>query len=163
VKKNNLISLLITGFIATQFIPFSHEANANPIVKNQPLLLTQETQTGLTEENLNQIMSAIEKAEIEENIAGILKYLAPYVVTSVTVEIDNQKITTSVEGKDEHEGFLNNSFKSVKDRKTISSYTTTKINDSGEIALLTRVRAREVDTETGNRYLSLSTDKIRFL
>lgn len=162
MKKNNLISVLIMGFIASQLIPFSDSIKAETVSEKKPLLLVQETQTGLTEDTLTQIMTEIEQAEAEENIAGILEYLAPYVITSITVEIDNQKITTFVEGKDNHEGFLNDSFKKVKGKKVISSYTTTKINDSGEMALLTRVRAREVDTETGNRYLSLSTDKIRF-
>lgn len=55
------------------------------------MLLVQETQTGLTEDTLTQIMTEIEQAEAEENIAGILEYLAPYVITSITVEIDNQK------------------------------------------------------------------------
>lgn len=162
MKTNNLIKILITGFITSQIIPFSLQAYANPISKNQPFLLTQNSETELTEENLNQIMKEIEKAEAEENIQGLLKYLAPYVISSVTVEIDNQKITTSIEGKEEHEAFLNNSFKNVKGRKIISSYTTTNINGNGKMALLTRVRAREIDTETGNRFLSLSTDKIRF-
>lgn len=162
MKKINLINLLITWFIASQLIPFSSEVKANPVRKNNPLLVAQETQNDLTEESLNQIMTQIEKAEMEENIQGILEYLSPYIISTITVEIDNQKIITYLEGKDEHEAFLNNSFNNVKSRKIISSYTTTKINDSGDMALLTRVRAREVDTGKGDRYLSLSTDKIRF-
>lgn len=162
MKKQNLINLLITGVIASQIIPLSSVANANSLVKNQPLLLAQETQNELTEEMLNEIMTKIETAEKEENLQGILQYLAPYVLTSVTVDLDQRKVTTFIEGKEQHEEYLNNSFKNIKSRKIISSYSTTQINGNGQMALVTRVRARELDTENGNRYLSLSTDKIRF-
>ncbi len=162
MKKQKLINLIITGFIASQFIPLSSVANANSLVENQPLLLAKETQNELTEEMLNEIMTNLEAAEMEENLQGILQYLAPYVITSVTVDLDERKVTTFIEGKDQHQEYLKNSFQNIKSRKIISSYTTTKINGNGQMALLTRVRSRELNSEEGESYLSLSTDKIRF-
>jgi len=162
VKKNHLINVLIMGFIASQLTLFSDSVQAETISEEQPLLLVQEIQTGLTQESLTKIMTEIEQAETEENMDVILKYIAPYIIASVTVEMDNQKITTSIEGKDNISDYLTNSFKKVTKREIISSYTTSKIKEDGQMALLTRVRSRKLDTEEGQSYLSLSTDKIYF-
>jgi hypothetical protein len=107
-------------------------------------------------------MKTIEQAEKEENVEQILELLAPHVLSSVTVELEDLTVTRVIEGKKAHQDFLTNSFTEVKEREVIRSYITTKITNDNQFATVTRIKAADVDTDDGKSFLSVSTDKIRF-
>lgn len=161
MKKHSLINVIITSLIASQVVTIANMAKAEPVNSLKPVLTAQKT-TELTEETITAVMASIEKAEKEENVDQLLNFLSPYIISSITVESDETTITTMIEGKQSHQDFLKNNFTRVKEREYIESYITTKINDDGQIATVTRVRASNITNEEGKKYISLSTDKIRF-
>jgi uncharacterized protein YuzE len=161
VKKHSLINVIITSLIASQVVIVANTAKAEPVNNLKPVLTAQKT-TELTEETITAVMASIEKAEKDENVDQLLNFLSPYIISSITVESDDTTVTTMIEGKQSHEDFLKNNFSRVKEREYLESYITIKINDDGQIATVTRVRASNITNEEGKKYISLSTDKIRF-
>lgn len=161
MKKHSLINVIITSLIASQVVILANMAKAESINSLKPLLTAQKT-TELTEEGINAVMTSIEKAEKEENVEQLMTFLSPYIFSSITVESNDTSITTMVEGKQSHEDFLKNNFNRVKEREYIESYTTTKIAEDGQMAIVTRIRASNITNQEGKKYVSLSTDKIRF-
>ena len=162
VKKHHLINLFLSGLITTQIVAIPHVVNASSLdFNNSEILLSQNTNV-LTKEQITEIMQTIEQAEKEENLTSLLNFLAPYILSNISIESDNKTVITSLQGKKEHEYYLNNSFQNVKEREYIDSYSTIRVTEDGQMALVTRIRATSLLSETGEKYLSMSTDKIRF-
>jgi hypothetical protein len=161
VKKHSLINLIITSLITSQVVIIANIVKAEPINSLKPLLTAQKT-TELTEETITAVMASIEKAEKEENVDQLLNFLSPYIISSITVESDDTTITTMIEGKQNHKDFLKSNFNQARETENISSYLSTNILNDGQMATVTRVRASNITTEEGKKYLSVSTDKIRF-
>ncbi len=161
MKKHSLTNLIIASLITSQIVMVANRVKAEPINGLQPVLTVQKT-TELTEEAIGAVMASIEKAEKEENVEELMVFLSPYILSSVTVESGETTVTKMIEGKQSHEDFLKNSFDSVAEKEDIESYMTTKITEDGQMATVTRIRARNITTEDSKKYLSLSTDKIRF-
>lgn len=136
-------------------------AKAQTINGQKSFLMVQKT-SELSEEAIKTVMNAIEKAEKEENVTQLLNFLSPYIISSITVEADDITVTKVIEGKQNHEDFLKNNFNTIKEREYIESYFTTTISDDGKMATVTRIRSTNILNEEGEKYLSLSTDKIRF-
>ncbi|BAQ65469.1 hypothetical protein [Geminocystis sp. NIES-3709] len=163
MKKHHLINLFLSGLITTQIVTISHVVKAAPINFNQQeKILTAQNTPQLTSEKITEIMASIENAEKSENLSQLLDFLTPYTFSTISTESDNTTIITTLEGKDEHEYYLSNSFKRVKEREYLNSYSSIKVTEDGQMALVTRIRATNITTEEGQNYLSLSTDKIRF-
>lgn len=161
MKKHSLINLIITSLITCQVVIIANIVKAEPINSLKPVLTAQKT-TELTEEDITAVMASIEKAEKEENIEQLMTFLSPYIFSSITVESNDTSVTTMIEGKQSHEDFLKNNFSRVKEREYIESYITTKIAKDGQMAIVTRIRASNITNQEGKKYVSLSTDKIRF-
>ncbi|MBL1209380.1 hypothetical protein [Geminocystis sp. GBBB08] len=161
MKKYHFINLIITSLITSQIITVTNVVKAESFNNLQPMLTAQKTPE-LTEEGIKTVMATIEKAEKEENVEQLMSFLSPYIISSITVESDETTVTTMIEGKQNHEDFLNNNFNGVKQREYINSYFTTKISDDGQMATVTRIRATNITDENGKKYLSISTDKIHF-
>lgn len=164
VKQNSLLKLIVSAYVALQLMPMNTQRveASSPLHDSSPVFVSQTTTSNLTETKLMEIMGMIEQAEKEENIDVILKYLVPYIITTVTVDTDETTITTLIEGREKHREYLENNFKRVKNRNILSNYVTMDLDESEEIATVVRVRSSEINTEDGKTYISLSTDKIRF-
>ncbi|BAQ60280.1 hypothetical protein GM3708_686 [Geminocystis sp. NIES-3708] len=161
MKKYSLINLIISSLITSQIVIVANAVKAEPINSLKPILTAQKTQE-LTEELITTVMTSIENAEKEENLAQILNFLCPYIISSITVESEETTTTKVIEGKQSHENFLKNNFNRIKQREYINSYRTTKIAEDGQMATVTRIRATNIISENGEKYLSVSTDKIHF-
>lgn len=163
MKKRHLINLFLSALITSQIITISDIVNASPVnISEGKELLMAQNSSALTPEKMTEIMSSIEQAEKEENLTQIVNFFSPYILSTVTMDSDNTTVITSLQGKKEHEFYLKNSFDRVKEREIINSYSTTKITEDGQMAVVTRIRGTNLTTEDGQTYLSVSTDKIRF-
>lgn len=162
MKKTPLINLFITGLITTQ-VAISPVINPSPAnAREEKEVLMTQNSFRLTPENMKEILSSIEKAEKAEDLTKIVSFFSPYILSTITMDSDNTTVITSLQGKKEHEFYLKNSFDRVKEREIINSYSSTKITEDGQMAIVTRVRGTNLTTEDGQKYLSVSTDKIRF-
>jgi hypothetical protein len=161
VKKHSLINVIITSLIASQVVIIANMVKAESLNNLKQVLTAQKT-TELTEETITAMMASIEKAEKEENIDQLLNFLSPYIISSITVEYDETTTTKMIEGKQSHQDFLKDNFNGIKEREYINSYLSTKIAEDGQMATVTRIRATNITSENGKKYLSVGTDKIRF-
>ena len=160
VNKNPLIHLLISSLISTQVLSIPQRAIASPLNHSQTVMGQNINQ--LTEEKVLAIMEIIEKAEEKEDISTILNFLAPFVVSSVTVDTKDATVTRNLEGKKAHDDFLQNNFNLVKDEELIDSYTTVSMSEDEQVLTVTRLRITNVVTEDAREFLSSSNDLIRF-
>ncbi|MGI0481520.1 hypothetical protein ACN4EE_12100 [Geminocystis sp. CENA526] len=163
MKKRHLINLFLSGLITTQIVTVSDMVNASVvhITEGKEVLMAQNTNV-LTQEQMAEILSSIEQAEKGEDLATLASFLSPYILSTITIESGNTTVITSLKGRKEHEFYLTESFKRVKEREYINSYASTKITEDGQMASVTRIRATNLTTEEGEKYLSVSTDKIHF-
>lgn len=163
MKKQLFINLFLSGLITTQIVTIPHIVKASPLnfTPTNNFLSAQNT-SGLTTERIESVMATIEKAEKEEDINTLLSFLAPYIISNVTIESDDTTIIRSVKGKEEHKFFFSNSFERIKNREYINSYSSIKVTEDGQMAVVTRIRGTNLFGENGDKYLSVSTDKIYF-
>lgn len=159
MPKYSLIALLVSGLIGSQLITFSEKTIAS--TEEAHILVAQNTNL-LTEEKVLAIMEQIKQAEQNEDIDTIVSFLAPFVISAITVENKDTVTTRNLQGKQAHRDFLENSFKVVKQREEINSYLTVSTSEDEQLITVTRLHIREVETENTQKFISSSTDVIYF-
>jgi hypothetical protein len=136
-------------------------APATQVVEPASLQRTARASSQLNEENVRQVMSAIAKAEKNEDIEGLLDFLVPFAISEVTVDSQGKSITTTLEGIDSHRKLLEFTFGKVEKRDAINEYTTIRITPDGKIATVTRMMTEELSTADGREFISSGTDTFR--
>ena len=152
-------SLLTLSLLASSVLIMPASVRANEFTSAQ--LLVQST-SQLTEDKIRQTMAAIEKAESSEDIEELLKFLAPFAISEVSVEYQESSITKSIEGIEAHRTFLESSFELVEDRGIINDYMSVRITPDGQLAVVKRIIVEEITTSDGREFLSSATDTFRF-
>lgn len=153
--KPFLIANVITGL--TLVIPIITLAQT----PNPRILIAQETKE-LNEEIIRQTMEAIDEADNREDIDGMLKFLAPFSISEITVEYKGNILTTNLEGINAHRRMLKNTFALVKERETINDYMTIRMTPDGKIGVVTRVIFENLTTKDDQKFIVSGTDIIRF-
>ncbi|MDJ0728897.1 MAG: nuclear transport factor 2 family protein [Crocosphaera sp.] len=128
---------------------------------NSPLLIAQEIKQ-LDEEMIRQAMEAINQAENREDIDAMLKFLAPFSISEITVEYKGNILTTNLEGINAHRRMLKNTFALVKEREILNDYMTVRITPDGKIATVTRVIFENLTTKDEQKFMVSGTDILRF-
>ena len=149
-----VICLLSGGMIVMPAI-------ANPEPPSSILLAVQPSNQ-LTEENIRQVLGAIDKAITQKDMEGVLKFVAPFVYTEVTVESNEGTFITPVEGKDGLRDLLKAIYARIKDSNVVNQQTKIEITSSGELGVAHITTLEAIATEDGNRYYASSTDTLRF-
>ena len=155
-KWGNFLTLTV---LASSILITPASLRANELT--HPQLLVQST-SELTEEKIRQTMVAIEEAERSESIEELLKFLAPFAISEVTVESQGSKITTNLEGIEAHRALLESTFELVKDRGIINNYMNVRITPDGQVAVVTRMIVEELTTSDGKEFLVSGTDTFHF-
>ncbi|MGK7881008.1 MAG: hypothetical protein AB4060_13040 [Crocosphaera sp.] len=153
--KPLLIANVITGLTVT--IPVITYAQT----PNPRILIAQETKE-LDEEMIRQAMDAINEAENREDIDAMLKFLAPFSISEITVEYKGNILTTNLEGVNAHRRMLKDTFALVKQRETINDYMTVRITPDGQVGVVTRVIFENLTTKDDQSFIVSGTDIIRF-
>lgn len=159
MPKYSLIPLLMSGLIVSQLITVPEKTIASTEEAN--ILVAQNTNL-FTEEKVLAIMEQIKQAEKNEDINTIVSFLAPFIISTITVEAQDTITTKNLRGKQAHRDFLENSFKVVKQREEIKSYLTVSTSEDAQLITVTRLHIREVETENTQEFISSSTDVIYF-
>ena len=128
---------------------------------NPRILIAQETKE-LNEEIIRQTMEAINEAENREDIDTMLKFLAPFSISEITVEYKGNILTTNLEGINAHRRMLKNTFALVKERETINDYMTVRMTSDGQIGVVTRVIFENLTTKDDQKFIVSGTDILRF-
>ncbi|BFM38422.1 hypothetical protein [Synechocystis sp. LKSZ1] len=128
---------------------------ANPIAQ-----ATSNT-NALSEEAIRQMMAKIEQAEQKEDIKTLMSFLAPFIVSEITVTTDEQTTTRTLEGLGEHQDLLQSSYNRVAKREVLEKNTQIRLTEDGQLAIVKRRSLRDVTTEDKKKFLSFSEDTIR--
>ena len=125
------------------------------------ILIAQETKE-LDENMIRQAMEVIDQAENREDIDAMLKFLAPFSISEITVEYKGNILTTNLEGINAHRRMLKNTFALVKQREMINDYMTVRITPDGQIGIVTRVIFENLTTKDDQKFIVSGTDIVRF-
>lgn len=148
------ICLLSAGVIATPAI-------AKPETSFSTLLAAQASNQ-LTEENIRPVLTAIGNALSQKEIEAVLKFVAPFVHTELTVESREGTQFISLEGKEELRDLLKVIYARLKNSNVINQQVKIDITSGGELGIATITTVEAITTENGSRYYSSSTDTLRF-
>lgn len=125
--KSKFIALSVLAFgLATAAMPLSVKA-----MPGASSLLVAQTNTQLTEESVEAVVSQLQAARANQDVEAFLELLAPFVVTVVTVEAGNglSTVTTRLEGVDAHRQMLEQSFSQVQNRASLENDVTIDVID----------------------------------
>lgn len=136
-------------------------AIANPSFPFSTLLAAQPSDQ-LTEENIRPVLTALSKALTQKEVDGVLKFVAPFVHTEVTVESSEGIQITSLEGKEGLRDLLKAIYTRIKDSTVVNQQIKIDITAEGDLGIATITTVEAITTENGNRYYSSSTDTLRF-
>jgi hypothetical protein len=157
--KSLFPSLLSLTLFGNFLLTMSPKAIAQETTSIQ---LTAQTSNQLTEDKIRQVMAAIAEAEKSENLEEMLKFLAPFAVSEVTVEHEGKSITTTIEGLEAHRTFLDKTFALVKDRELINDHMRVRISPDGHMAVVTRILVEVINTSDGRQFITSGNDTFRF-
>lgn len=130
-------------------------SSANPIAQ-----ATNNANT-LSEEGVRQMMAKIEQAEQQEDIKALMSFLAPFIVSEITVTSDDQTVTRTLEGLSDHQNLLQQSYNRVAKREVLEKNTQIRLTEDGQLAIVKRRSLRDVTTEDKQKFISFSQDTIR--
>jgi molybdopterin-binding protein len=136
-------------------------AIANPEPPTAILLAAQPVGP-LTEENIRPVLTAMGNALTQKEMDGVLKFVAPFVHTEVTVESSEGTQITSFEGKEGLRDLLQAIYARIKNSTVVNQQIKIDITAGGEVGIATISTVEAITTENGNRYYSSSTDTLRF-
>lgn len=149
------------AFCIINFCVAEIAAIATPI--EQPVAQADtEKSNQLTEESIRKVLAGLQAAVEKKDVEGVLKFMAPFATSEVTVESDGVTVNANLYGKDEHRGFLEKTYPTIQNRRTISNRVDMRISPDGQLGTATIFRVREYTTQNGGRFLSQGTDTIRF-
>ena len=159
VLKNLFYCLLTVGLSTTGMAMFPMESLAG----GQPrTIIAAETTGELTEAKIREVMAVIEKAEKEEDIETLLTTLAPFAVSEVAVEVEEQGITRTVEGIEAHRQLLEQTFALIEKREPINQFMSIRFTADNQVAIVTRFVLEALTTTKGKSFYSSGTDIFRF-
>jgi ketosteroid isomerase-like protein len=157
------LSLLWGGIVAVPAIATPKIASPNLPTSSKIAAQPSSQPTGqLTEENIRQVLTAIDKAINQKDLDTVLKFVAPFVYTEVTVESSLGTLTTPLEGKDELRDLLKIIYARVKESSVVNQQIKIDVRANGELAVANVTTVEALTTAEGNRYYASSTDTFRF-
>ena len=159
VLKNLFYCLLSVGLSITGMAMLPLESSAQGLSGG---IIVAENSEKLTEAKIREVMAIIEKAEKEEDIDTLLKTLAPFAVSEVVVETEEQGITRTVEGIREHRELLEQTFALVEKREPINQFMTIRFTADNQVATVTRFVLETLTTTKGKLFYASGTDIFRF-
>ncbi|MFM1843264.1 MAG: hypothetical protein RLZZ490_2006 [Cyanobacteriota bacterium] len=141
---------------------------ANPINAESPLPLVSppqevaQTETAFDEKQILALMDQIKQAEKAEDVETLMSFLAPFVVSEVTVQTGNQSITRTIEGLSAHRAMLKASYDQREANEVLNENINVRFDDDGHIAVVTRYNLETTELSDNRKLVSMAKDVIRF-
>jgi hypothetical protein len=155
---------LLQGFLTVCLVNLSMAqipAISFPIKSSHPQTIAQATNK-LTEPAIRQILEEMKMAQEKEDIATMLKYIAPFTYTEVTVETANGRLTVNVLGTAEHSELLERAAQIRSTSRILAETVEVNLAENGEFAVAEVYTLREITTDQGATIMSASNDTLRF-
>jgi hypothetical protein len=126
-----------------------------------PMELTQ-APPSFNETQILALMAQISQAEAAEDVDTLMSFLAPFVVSEITVESGDQRTTRTVEGLSAHRDILKKSYDRSVSKEILNEKMSVRFDDDGNIAVVTRYTIETTDLTDDRRFISMAKDVIRF-
>lgn len=137
------------------------QAESVPPSLSMPLELTQ-APPSFNEPQILDLMAQIRQAEAAEDVDTLMSFLAPFVVSEVTVESGEQRTARTIEGLSAHREILKNSYDRSLSKEILNEKMSVRFDDDGNIAVVTRYTIQTADLTDDRRVVSMAKDVIRF-
>lgn len=139
----------------------------SPILANteHPSVIAQNMTTSsqkFTEESIKNVLTMMEKAREQKNPEDVLKYIAPFAYSIVTVDVNNNTIILTLEGIEEHRDFLSETYGDIKDRKILNRQVDVRLSTDQQMGIAVIQEQIEYVTPKGDKFLSSSVNTLRF-
>lgn len=157
--RNKLIQGLSTVFLINSVAGLP--AIATPLNSANPQIVAQATNK-ITEPAVLKILEEMKMAQEKEDIATMLKYIAPFTNTEVTVETANGRITVNVLGTNEHRELLERAAQIRNASRILAETVEVNVAANGEFAVAEVYTLREITTDQGATIMTASNDTLRF-
>lgn len=136
---------------------------APPAIKHPaPQHLAQAQPPALNEDQILALMKQISEAEAKEDVDTLMSFLAPFVVSDVTVQSGNQRTTRTVEGLSAHRQMLQSSYDQRVSNEILNENMQVDFDDDGNIAIVTRYSIETFQLKDDREFISMAKDVIRF-
>lgn len=115
----------------------------------------------LTKENIQAVLDQLAAAREKNDVEGMLKFLAPFVISSVTLDRDNTSTTFTLEGIDAHRDFLQDSVGKIKNREELGKRVNIKfINE--KMAIVNSFSLKNITTKEEGKFVMSDVNVMRF-
>ena len=117
--------------------------------------------------DIQQINRDIENLIAQEDVEGVLQYMAPFIISETITESSNGFESVYIEGIEQHREVLTNFFNEAETEENsevqeISQQETIRVTPDGQLATVTVSTVTEVTTTDDELRLITTTDTIRF-
>lgn len=116
----------------------------------------------ITEAAIMKILADLRTAREKEDINGMLKYIAPFAYTEVTVQTDSGRLTVNVQGLDEHRDLLSKAAQFRNASTTLDESAKVDVSADGTYAIATLSSTDQITTSNGATVMTASNDILRF-
>lgn len=144
-------------------------AIANPLSPFRASLLAQvqspasrPESSQLTEANIRKVLAFMQTAQNQENLADLLKHVAPFVSSEITITGENGSTTVILDGIEKHRMLLKDLFSRIKTREVLSQDVNVRLSDDGNVGIATIYTVKAVTTEEGKSFIASDIDTLRF-
>lgn len=151
-----LMAIAVVGLCAT---PLRAESPLSSVSLPQKVA---QADAMLTEAQVLALMETIQQAEAAEDIDTLMSFLAPFVVSEVTVQTGNQRVTRTLEGLSAHREMLKSSYDRREGNEVLDEKMSVRFDDDGNIAVVTRYNLETVSLDDNRKFVSMAKDIIRF-
>jgi hypothetical protein len=136
-----------------------------PVIANDPSsnpAIVAQAKGKLTEENILQAIKEIQAAQNQENLDELLKYVAPFATSEITLEGRELSTTLQVDGKENHRVLLQDMFKKIKSREILTQNIDIRLTSDESLGIAEVLTVKELIDEEGKRYINSSQDVWHF-
>lgn len=150
-----LVACIINGAVAVM------PALVAPKPQSSVQLVAQ-TSNQLSQDSINKILKEIQAAQQQKDVEGVLKFVAPFVVSNITVESGRKQVTMELEGKDEHRQLLKETFDGIKQSEIVNQRIIINLYQDGQLGIAKVFTVKKITSKDGKQFFSSSNDTIRF-
>ena len=148
----------------------TRSAIANPTLPSFQAQAQTPTQTAasspssnqLTEENIRNVLGLMQSAQNQENLEGLLKYVAPFVSSEITINGDSGSTTIILDGIETHRALLKDLFARIVSREVLSQKVKIRLSDDNTVGIATIYTVKAIKTEDGKNIIASDVDTLRF-
>jgi ABC-type lipoprotein release transport system permease subunit len=156
--KNISVFLAVLALNNPAFFP---GVSASPLLNSASQFRAEKSENQLTEEQIREFIKNIDQEILDKNIDAVVKNLAPFIQSKITVEKDSRSLTLELNGIEENRNYLQESIKNIRSTEELEKSLKIEIYPNDNFAIVSRIRTADVTLNDGKRMIISSQGKAR--